>query len=134
MILFCVDATLVTLGMFVIGDFVLSLLGIVSAFISAIVVDKIFLGRSRAFIANIISDKYEEINTAIIEEIHRTTTVTSVVGGFSGEGKRMLMVSFTMRQYAELLAVIKRIDKNAFVTVHAAHEINGQGWTFDKHD
>ena len=133
-ILFCVDTTLVILGMFFIGDFLLSLLGVVSAFISAIVIDKIFLGRSRAFIANIISDKYEEINTAIIEKIHRTTTVTSVVGGYSGEGKRMLMVSFTMRQYAELLAVINRIDKDAFITVYAAHEINGRGWTFGEHD
>ena len=133
-ILFAVDATLVILGMFIIRDFVLSLLGIVSAFISAIVVDKIFLGRSRAFIAHIVSDKYEEINAAIIDKIHRTTTVMSVVGGYSGQDKRMLMVSFTMRQYAELIGTVNKIDKKAFITVHAAHDINGEGWTFGEHD
>ena len=27
---------------------------------------------------------------------------------------------------------ISEIDKNAFVTVHRAHEINGEGWTYEK--
>lgn len=133
-ILFITDATLVVLGMFIIGDFVISLLGIASAFVSATVVDRIFLGRSRAFIANIVSERYLEINEAIIENVHRTTTVIAAVGGYSKSEKHMLMVSFTMRQYAEVIATVNRIDKNAFITVHAAHEINGEGWTFGEHD
>ena len=133
-ILFLTDATLVILGMFIIGDFVITLLGITSAFVSAAVVDRIFLGRSRAFIANIVSEHYLEINEAIIENVHRTTTVIPVIGGYTKSEKNMLMVSFTMRQYAELIATVNRIDKNAFITVHAAHEINGEGWTYGEHD
>ena len=41
----------------------------------------------------------------------------------------MLMVSFTVNQYAEILAVVNKYDKNAFMTIHRAHEINGEGWT-----
>lgn len=133
-VLFLTDTALVILGMFIIGDFVISLLGITSAFVSAAVVDRIFLGRSRAFIAHIVSEHYLEINEAIIKNVHRTTTVIPVVGGYTKSQKHMLMVSFTMRQYAELLATVNRIDKNAFITVHAAHEINGEGWTFGEHD
>ncbi len=133
-VLFAVDTALVVLGMFIMQDLVKSLLGIVSAFISATVVDRIFLGSNRAFIANVISDKYEQISQAIIENVHRTTTVLSVKGGYSGQTKHMLMVSFTMRQYSELIAAVSRIDKNAFITVHSAHEINGEGWTFGEHD
>jgi uncharacterized membrane-anchored protein YitT (DUF2179 family) len=44
----------------------------------------------------------------------------------------MVMVSFSMREYAELSSIIASIDREAFVTVHRAHEINGEGWT--KHD
>ena len=133
-VLFLTDTALVILGMFIIGDFVISLLGITSAFVSAAVVDRIFLGRSRAFIAHIVSEHYLEINEAIIKNVHRTTTVIPVVGGYTKSQKHMLMVSFTMRQYAELFATVNRIDKNAFITVHAAHEINGEGWTFGEHD
>lgn len=128
-VIFVIDAAVVALGMFIIGDFVLSLLGILSAFISAVMVDKVFLGGSRAFIAQIVTDQYEEINASVIERLERTTTIVNVTGGYTGEEKKMVLVSFTMSQYAELVNIINKADKTAFVTVHRAHEINGEGWT-----
>lgn len=128
-VIFAIDAAVILLGMFVIGDFVLTLLGVFSAFVSAVMVDKVFLGGSRGFIAHIVTEKYDEINSGVIERLERTTTMVDVIGGYSGEGKKMMMVSFTMSQYAELVNIIHKNDKNAFVTIHRAHEINGEGWT-----
>jgi uncharacterized membrane-anchored protein YitT (DUF2179 family) len=128
-VIFAIDATIVALGMFVIGDFVLSLLGILSAFVAAFMVDKVFLGSSKSFIAQIISDNHEKINREIIQRLDRSTTKVSAVGGYTGNEKIMLMVSFKVNQYAELLNIINKADKNAFVTIHQAHEINGEGWT-----
>ena len=134
--------------MFVLQDLILTLLGIISASVGAIVIDKIFIGRSQAFTAQIVSykyeeaigaldkehDKYEEINQAIRNEVRRTTTMIPAIGGYSGEAKTVLTVTFTMRQYAYLMNAIKRIDKNAFVSISRAHEINGEGFTFGAHD
>ena len=92
-------------------------------------VDKVFLGSSKSFIAQIITDEYDEINREIIETVERTSTIINVIGGYTGDSKKMLMVSFTMNQYADLLNIITKHDKNAFVTIHSAHEINGEGWT-----
>jgi uncharacterized membrane-anchored protein YitT (DUF2179 family) len=39
------------------------------------------------------------------------------------------MVSFTVNQYADLLRLVTEIDKKAFITVHPAHEINGEGFS-----
>ena len=128
-VIFIIDASVVVLGMFIIGDFVLTLLGILSAFISALMVDKVFLGGSRAFIAQIVTDQYDEINARVIERLERTTTIFDATGGYSGRGKKMVMVSFTMSQYADLVSIINKADKYAFVTIHRAHEINGEGWT-----
>ena len=130
---FICDALIVVLGMFVIDNLVVSLLGIISAFICALSIDKLFLGESGAFIAHIISDKYEEINQGVIQRLNRTTTVMEAVGGYSGTGKKIVMVTFSMRQYADFIALIASIDKNAFVTVHRAHQINGEGWTYGQH-
>lgn len=127
--IFVVDASAVLFGMFVIGDFTLSLLGIASAFVAALVVDKVFIGGSKAFVAHIITDKYDKINEQIIERLDRTTTLVDVVGGYTGEGKKMLMVSFSMNEYTELMSIITRTDKRAFLTVNQAHEIHGEGWT-----
>ena len=135
-VIFAVDATAVIFGMFVIGDFVLSLLGIVSAFVAALMVDKVFIGGSKAFVAHIVTEKPEEINKLIIEKLDRTPTVLDVTGGYSGDKKKMLMVSFSMNEYSELMNIITKTDREAFITVNQAHEINGEGWTkydFKKH-
>lgn len=127
--IFVIDAVIVTLGMFASSDIVSVLLGIITAFVSAMAVDKIFLGESRAFAAQIISDKYDDINRAVIERLKRTTTLVDAVGGYSGKPKKMLSVSFTYTQYSELMRIINSCDRTAFVTVHRAHEIGGEGWS-----
>ncbi len=129
-VIFAVDATTVILGLFVIKDLILTLLGVISAWIAAMVIDRIFIGGGQAFTAQIVSDKYEEINLAVRNEVERTTTVFEARGGYSGKPKTVLMVTFTMRQYAVLMNAIKRIDKTAFVSITRAHEINGEGFTY----
>lgn len=128
-VLFIIDASIVILGMFILGDFVISLLGIFSAFIAALMIDKVFIGSSKSFIAQIISEEYEAINKEILSKIDRGSTIIDVEGGYTGSSKKMIMVSFTVNQYAEILNIIHKNDKNAFVTIHQAHEIAGEGWT-----
>ena len=118
--------------MFIINDFVLTLLGIVSAFICALIVDYLFVGKSKEFVAFIVSSSYDEINKQIIEKMDRTTTYIKSKGGYSQKEIDMLMVSFTMNEYSKLLSIVSIIDKNAFVTISRAHEINGKGFTLEK--
>ncbi len=128
-VLFAIDSTIIIIGMFITQDLILSMLGILSAVISATVIDKVFVGGSAAFVAQIVTECPEEINRAVIEQMERSTTILDVVGGYSQSSKKMLLVSFNMRQYAQLLQVVHACDKKAFVTIHKAHEINGEGWT-----
>ena len=130
--IFIIDGGLVLLGMFIINDFVLTLLGIVSAFICALIVDYLFVGKSKEFVAFIVSSSYDEINKQIIEKMDRTTTYIKSKGGYSQKEIDMLMVSFTMNEYSKLLSIVSIIDKNAFVTISRAHEINGKGFTLEK--
>lgn len=127
-IIFVIDVILILLGAFVIKDLVVSLLGITSAFICAIVIDKIFLGETKAFIAQIITPKYEEINNEVISRLDRTTTIIDCLGGYSKENKKIVMVSFSVREYRDLISIVSIYDKDAFITIHRAHEINGLGW------
>lgn len=127
-----IDACIVISGMFIIQDFVKSLLGIISAAVTSFMIDKVFLGGSRAFIAQIVSEKHEDIRNAIRDEMDRTSTIFDCVGGYSGEDKKMLMVSFTMSQYAQIMSILDRIDPKCFVTVHRAHEIGGLGFSIEK--
>lgn len=127
-VIFVIDAITILFGMIVIGDLVISLLGILSAFVTAVMVDKVFLGSRAAFVAYVITNSYDEINEEVIDKLDRTTTLIDGKGGFSGEQKKILMVSVTMSQYATLLSIIGRYDPDAFVIIQRAHEINGEGW------
>lgn len=128
-VIFVIDALIVIAGLFVIGDAVITMLGIFSAFVCALVIDKLFLGESSAFCAYIVSSKYEEISNQIISKLDRTTTIFDATGGFTKKGRKVIMVSFSYRQYADMLSIIRNIDSSAFVSISRAFEINGEGWT-----
>ena len=131
-VIFFVDAAIVICGVFIINDLVLSMLGICSALICATVVDRVFLGSSSAYVAQIISNNSEEISRGVIEKLDRTTTIVEAKGAYSGESKKLIIVSFSMREYQSLMAIINNADPNAFMMISKAHENHGEGWTRDK--
>ena len=131
-IIFAIDAIIVILGIFVIKDMVLSLLGIVSAFICALMIDKVFLGNDGAYIAQIVSKEYDIISKGIIKQLDRTATIVDVVGAYSKEPKKMLIVSFSMREYSDLMHIINHADPGAFLTISRAYKNHGEGWTKEK--
>lgn len=128
-VIFWIDATIVILGAFLAKDLVLTSLGVVSAMIAAFVIDKIFLGGTAALVAQIVTENGDAINRDVIEQMERSTTILTATGGYSGRKKQMLTVSFSMRQYTQLMGIVMREDPTAFVTVYKAHEISGEGWT-----
>lgn len=131
-IIFAIDAIIVVSGIFVIKDMVVSLLGIVSAFLCAMMIDRVFLGNDGAYMAHIISDEYEIISKGIIKQLDRTATIVDVKGAYSGDTKHMIIVSFSMREYAYLMNIINHADPDAFVTISRAYENHGEGWTREK--
>ena len=131
-VIFAIDAAIVICGIFVIDDMVVSLLGIVSAFLCAMMIDKVFLGNDGAYMAHIVSEEYEIIAKGIIRSLDRTATIVDATGAYSGECKKMLIVSFSMREYADLMHIINHADPKAFVTISRAFENHGEGWTKDK--
>lgn len=129
--IFVIDATIVILGVIINPDhdLALALLGVLSAFVAAMMIDKLFIGSSKSFVAYIVTEKYEKITNDIINVLDRTTSILDIEGGYSKTMKKMVMVSFTMRQYSQLMGIITSNDRRAFVTIHQAHEINGEGFT-----
>ena len=128
--IFAVDAVIVVAGFLTNKehDIALALMGVFSAFTAAIVIDKIFIGSSKMFVANIITDNPDAITDSIIRNIDRTTTIIDIIGGYTKEGKKMLMVSFSMNEYNEIKRIVYKYDKKAFMTISRAHEIKGEGF------
>jgi uncharacterized membrane-anchored protein YitT (DUF2179 family) len=132
--IFAIDATIIIVGVITnpTHDIALALLGVMSAFLAAIMVEKLFVGGSKTFVAYIVTNKPDEITSDVISILDRTTSIIDVEGGYSKQMKKMVMVSFTIQQYAEILAIVNRYDRDAFITINQAHEINGEGFTLEK--
>lgn len=128
-LVFIVDGIIVTLGLFILQDILLSLVGIMSAFVFALTLEFVFGGRSHAMTAQIISPtKSEEINYWIQTSTNRGSTVIPVMGGYTGEEYLMIVVNFDRSEYARIVNGIAKIDKDAFVTISQATAVLGEGF------
>ncbi len=125
---FVIDSIIIAVGFIVTKDASTTMIGIIGAFINAMIIDRILLGSSESFIASIVSDKYQEITTFVIEELDRSTTIIDAIGGYTNGNKKMIQVVFGRKEYTKLIDYIKKIDPSAFVSITRAHEINGEGF------
>ncbi|HKM02593.1 MAG TPA: YitT family protein [Bacilli bacterium] len=126
---FVVDGAVIALGVFALGDMIASMIGIVAAFITAIMIEYIFVGRSKALTALIISkDHVKEINEYIQDSMERGSTLIPVAGGYQKHAYEMIMVTFDRKEYANLIYQVSQIDKRAFLTVIQTNEVLGEGF------
>ncbi|MBQ1566334.1 MAG: YitT family protein [Erysipelotrichaceae bacterium] len=79
----------------------------------------------------IISDKYEKINEAILKKIDRGTTIITAQGGYSHQERKVLMAVVSDEQLSEVKKVIDEVDPDAFVIISDVKDVNGEGFTFE---
>ncbi len=76
----------------------------------------------------IISDKWEEIANAVINDAHRGCTVFSGMGWFTKEDVKMLMVMCRKIEGVTVMRVVKSIDPYAFITQSNVNGVYGVGF------
>ena len=103
------------------------LIGVMSAFITSLMVDRLFEA-DRNVAVNIISKKYNEINEYVIKQLDRGSTIITGVGGYSKEGVTILQVVLNYREYYILQDIIARVDPTAFVSVSKTLSVRGEGF------
>lgn len=128
---FVLDALVIILALVVFQKLDLALIGILSAFICSLLIDKIFLGNSSNFVAMIVSSKWKEINNFIQTKTERGSTLIMAFGGYTLNEYRMIQITFYRNEYVDLLDKVYQIDPDAFISIMKAHAVNGLG--FAKH-
>lgn len=76
----------------------------------------------------VFSPKYEEINQAITQRLHRGCTILEARGGYTGEPAKVLIVVTRMRQSVAVTRLIEEIDPEAFVTIGEVRGVYGRGF------
>ena len=122
-----IDAFIIMLGLFIFGP-EKAMYAIISVFIIAKVIDAMLEGVHFSKAAIIISDKYEEISTAIIKEVDRGVTGLNGSGMYTKMSKMVLLCVVSKREIVHLKEVVREIDKNAFIIVSDVKEVLGEGF------
>lgn len=125
---FFIDATIILVGFIVRKRLDFCLIGIISALIAAVMIDRVYLGHASTYTAFIVSDRGEEISDRINYAMERGTTIYIAEGGYTHNQRKVVQVVFDRKEYRDLKNIIAEIDPKAFVTVMNAHEVNGYGF------
>jgi len=130
---FLVDGSIIVIGLitFLIKDnsyLMPCLSGIISAFITALVIEIVYIGSQTSYQVDVISDKWEEISKFAQDELGRGATIITAKGGYQGADRPILRIVFDRRQYNKIRSFIAKVDPKAFVTYTRTNAVFGEGF------
>ncbi len=123
-----IDSAIVLIGWAAFKDPIIPLISWVIIFITGKVVDVVLQGINYEKTIFIISEKYEEIERKIVDDLKRGGTSLKGKGIYNQSDKTIIFTVVNRRELAILQDFIHRIDPNAFLTVIDANEVLGQGF------
>ena len=123
-----IDLAIVVAGGLAFG-FENMLYAVIAIAISTKLSDVIVQGLRHGKLVYIISSHCEEIKACIMNEIGRGVTVLNTRGGYTNEGRVMIISVLSSRQLVELKDKIRTIDENSFLIVGQVTEVFGEGFT-----
>lgn len=126
-ILQIIDGMVVLAGLYVFG-LKPALYAVVAIFITSKVSDALLEGLKHSKAALIITDHYQEIARAIMEQLDRGLTGLEATGMYSGNHKTVLYCVVSRKEMVELKDIVAKIDADAFVIVTDAREVLGEGF------
>ena len=101
------------------------LYAIIGLYVASVVTDRVMLETSITKTFFIVTEKSNEINQYIIENLGRSATIMKAKGGYTNDNKKILMCALPTREYYRAEEIMKNIDKDAFILILDTYEIYG---------
>jgi uncharacterized membrane-anchored protein YitT (DUF2179 family) len=100
--------------------------GSIGVFAQGYIIDYICIsGKSRRTVY-IITNMKNEIKELIYTSLNRGVTLVDVTGGYTNEGKTMLVCTMDKKEAYKITDMISEIDPNAFTFVTSCKEVKGK--------
>lgn len=130
--LMIIDASTVILGITT-HSFEKAMIGLISVYICSIMIDKVVtFGGQKTKSIMIVSEKYEELLDVITKNLDRGATILYGEGGYSREKKEVILCVIENKQYPLFNQIIHEIDPKVFIVVQDAHEVKGNGFSYNQ--
>lgn len=122
----------ILLGQMIFRDKERTLYGIILVVIYTVVMDKVLVNGKSRMQVKIISEKCEEINTMIHQDLDRGSTLFVSESGYLRKDMKTLMTVVSKRELVSLQQKVKEIDPQAFIVINEVKEVMGRGFTLRK--
>lgn len=104
------------------------MLTIVMLFVGTKVMDFVVEGLNPKKAVTIVSEKQDEIAEQVSNILDRGVTVLTGYGYYTKLPKEVLYTVINKQEVTTLKKIIRKTDKNAFVTIHDARDVFGEGF------
>ncbi|MDO4438202.1 MAG: YitT family protein [Eubacteriales bacterium] len=109
-----------------------TLYGILLVLIYTFVLDKILTFGTAQTQVKIISQRYKEINNAIIHKLDRGSSLIHITTGYLENEEMMVLSVISNRELPQLKQIVNDIDPDAFLTISRIYETRGRGFSLQK--
>lgn len=123
-----VDGLVVLTSAFVF-NFELALYAMIAIYVTSKVIDFVQLQTSPTKLVMIITDKEEEVQAIIKNEINRGLTKIKSIGGYSNQEKTMILCVVEQSEAVYFKKVLQKLEPTSFVIFLNASEILGRGFS-----
>ena len=106
--------------------------GVIMTFVSSTVLKKTLLSGTSLIQVTVISDMYEQIRRAIIDEMDAGVTMLMSEKGYTEKDSKLVMSVIPYNKLPRIKAKVQEIDPSAFVIVSKVEEVGGQGFTLER--
>lgn len=122
------DLLIILLGWPVFGDIDSVLYGIVAAFATSIIIDKVMYGMGAGKLVQIITNDGRAVANAISESTERGSTLIRAVGSYTGQDRDVLLCACSKSEAYKVRAAAHRVDPKCFVMITETSEVFGEGF------
>lgn len=125
---FVIDGLIIVIGMFLMDNILLGFIGIISAFVAALMIEFIFVRSGSLYQAEIITEKSDEVLNYVHNVMSRGTTLVEAVGGYTSQKRTLIKVSFDKQQLLDFKTFLAKTDPKAFIILTEVHQVFGEGF------
>ena len=131
--MFILDGAII-LSQLIVADIRHALYGVIMVIVYSYVINQISVMGSGKVQISVLTEKKEEVRTAVLTTVGRGITFLSATKGYTGEKTDMVMSVVSNRQLARAKRIILDVDPSAFMIITRVSEVNGNGFSFSKGD
>lgn len=108
------------------------LLGILMLMLESLLLDRVMIAGKSQLQISVVSDRYREIRTVLLERLSAGVTMTQIETGRLGKRQQGVLCVIPPRKLHDAAQLIHTVDPDAFLTVTRINEVRGRGFTRER--